>query len=147
MNQKEYELIAYVIRARKENINQCAAFGYSERDITAARDVLDDLQWFMSYELANTYDNFDGKMFEDERRQSMSELDTPLNYEELPEQKRKIIKRGGHKMPKTTNNQEVKQAKTTQGLRKDTGRAYQRCNHSRTNNGGDSLRPWGAVCK
>jgi len=65
MNQKEYELIAYVIRSRKENINQCAAFGYSERDITAARDVLEDLQWFMSYELANTYSNFDGKKFEE----------------------------------------------------------------------------------
>lgn len=37
----------------------------SERDITAARDVLDDLQWFMSYELANTYSNFDGKKFEE----------------------------------------------------------------------------------
>jgi len=51
----------------------------------------------------------------------MSELDTPLNYEELPEQKRTIIKRGGHKMPKTTNNQEVKQAKTRKVYEKTRG--------------------------
>ena len=65
MNQKEYNLIAYVIRARKENALQMAAFGYSEQDITAAINVIDDLQWFMSYELANTYSNFDGKKFEE----------------------------------------------------------------------------------
>ena len=51
----------------------------------------------------------------------MSELDTPLNYEELPEQKRTIIKRGGHKMPKTTNNQEVKQAKIRRVYEKTRG--------------------------
>lgn len=51
----------------------------------------------------------------------MSELDTPLNYEELPEQKRTIIKRGGHKMPKTTNNTEVKQAKTRKVYEKTRG--------------------------
>ena len=65
MNQKEYNLIAYVIRARKENALQCAAFGYSEQDIKQAINVIDDLQWFMSYELANTYKNFDGKKFEE----------------------------------------------------------------------------------
>lgn len=51
----------------------------------------------------------------------MSELDTPLNYEELPEQKRKIIKIGGLKMPKTTNNQEVKQAKIRRVYEKTRG--------------------------
>ena len=41
------------------------SFGYSEADIQAALDVITDLQWFMSYELANTYSNFDGKKFEE----------------------------------------------------------------------------------
>jgi nucleoside diphosphate kinase len=54
--------------------------------------------------------------------QSMSALDKlALNFEELPEQKRKIIKIGGLKMPKTTNNQEVKQAKTRKVYEKTRG--------------------------
>lgn len=65
MNQKEYELIAYVIRARKENALASAASGYSEQDSKQAINVIDDLQWFMSYQLANTYSNFDGKKFEE----------------------------------------------------------------------------------
>ena len=49
----------------------------------------------------------------------MSALDKlALNYEELPEQKRKIIKIGGHKMPKNT---EVKQAKTRRVYEKTRG--------------------------
>jgi len=52
----------------------------------------------------------------------MSALDKlALNFEELPEQKRKIIKIGGLKMPKTTNNTEVKQAKTRRVYEKTRG--------------------------
>lgn len=52
----------------------------------------------------------------------MSALDKlALNFEELPEQKRKIIKIGGLKMPKTTNNQEVKQAKIRRVYEKTRG--------------------------
>lgn len=54
--------------------------------------------------------------------QAVSALDKlALNFEELPEQKRKIIKIGGLKMPKTTNNQEVKQAKIRRVYEKTRG--------------------------
>ncbi len=54
-----------IARYEEENAKRCSAFGYSEADIQAALDVITDLQWFMSYELANTYSNFDGKKFEE----------------------------------------------------------------------------------
>lgn len=57
MNQKEYELIAHVIRSRKE-------FNLGAENDEAYNEV-DELQWLMSYELANTYSNFDGKKFEE----------------------------------------------------------------------------------
>lgn len=49
----------------------------------------------------------------------MSALDKlTLNFEELPKQKRKLTKIGGHKMPKNT---EVKQAKTRKVYEKTRG--------------------------
>ena len=63
MNQKEYNLIAYAIRSTKEQfIAQSAKLGIDATDIL---DAIDEVQWRMSYELANTYSNFDGKKFEE----------------------------------------------------------------------------------
>lgn len=55
MNQKEYELIAEVIRGRKINATQSAHFGYSQKEIEDWLAVLTDLQDFMAYELARNY--------------------------------------------------------------------------------------------
>ena len=65
MNQKEYNLIADVIRGRKENAAQSYNFGYSLADIERALNIIGDLQDFMSYELEREYSNFDPKKFKE----------------------------------------------------------------------------------
>ena len=63
MNQKEYNLIANVIRDRKKNAENGIHFGYSRREIDHALNTLADLQDILVYELRNTYDNFDEAKF------------------------------------------------------------------------------------
>lgn len=63
MNQKEYNLIADVIRGRKENAAQSYHFGYSQNDIEHALATISDLEDFMAYELKREYSNFNEQMF------------------------------------------------------------------------------------
>lgn len=63
MNQKEYNLIADVIRGRKENAIWSLHFDYSQSDIDHALATIADLQDMMAYELAHTYSNFDRDKF------------------------------------------------------------------------------------
>lgn len=63
MNQKEYNLIAEVIRGRKENTAQSYHFGYSQQDIERGLAIISDLEDFMAYELKRTYSNFNEQMF------------------------------------------------------------------------------------
>lgn len=63
MNQKEYNLIADVIRGRKENAAQSFHFGYSQADIEHTLATIADLQDMMEYELAREYSNFDREKF------------------------------------------------------------------------------------
>lgn len=65
MNEKEFNLIAYVIRGRKENAAQSFHFGYSQADIESALATINDLQDMMEYELAQEYSNFDRAKFKE----------------------------------------------------------------------------------
>jgi len=59
MNQKEYELIAEVIRQRKENASQLYKLGYSEDQIMLVLNTIEDLQQFLTSKMSITYRNFD----------------------------------------------------------------------------------------
>lgn len=63
MNQKEYDLIASVIRGRKVNAQESFHFGYSQKSIDHALNTIADLEDMMAYELAQTYSSFDRKKF------------------------------------------------------------------------------------
>lgn len=63
MNQKEYELIADVIRDRKENATRSKAFGYSDREIESWLAVLNDFQDMLAYRLGKEYASFDSEKF------------------------------------------------------------------------------------
>lgn len=62
MNQKEFNLIAEVIRGRKENAAQSFHFGYSQQDIEHALLTIKDLQDFLAYEF-RAYPAFDEAKF------------------------------------------------------------------------------------
>lgn len=63
MNQKEYELIADVIRGRKINSIESKHFGYNQNEIDSWLAVIEDLQDMMEYELAMNSHKFDRKKF------------------------------------------------------------------------------------
>lgn len=55
MNKKEFETIAAVIRDRKENGAHLHHFGWTWREMEAAKATIDDLQVFMAEKLRATY--------------------------------------------------------------------------------------------
>lgn len=63
MNQKEYNLIAYVIRDRKQNSVNSLQYGYSQDEVNSELATIADLQDHMAMELAREYSTFDKEKF------------------------------------------------------------------------------------
>lgn len=63
MNQKEYELIASVIKGRRANTRNLDKLGWSADEVDAGLDVLADFTDFITAELARNYANFDRDKF------------------------------------------------------------------------------------
>jgi hypothetical protein len=64
MNQKEYELIAGVIKQRIFNTKRLSKLGWTEKELNAGLAVLEDLTIFLAYELGRKYPKtFDREKF------------------------------------------------------------------------------------
>ena len=63
MNQKEYEIIAGVIRGRKQNALDSLHFGYTQEQVDGWLLTIADLQDMMAYELSQEYSTFDRDKF------------------------------------------------------------------------------------
>lgn len=55
MNQKEYEVVAGVIKGRIDNAKHLNKIGWSDDDIATAIEILEDLISFMVNEFDHTY--------------------------------------------------------------------------------------------